>query len=76
MKLFHDAMKPRMVAATMPGLLSGSTIRTKVPTREQPSIRAALLELARNVLEEANHDPDHQGEDDDDMRESRYRPEY
>ena len=41
MKLFHDAMKLRIVAATMPGRLSGRTIRTKVPTREHPSIRAA-----------------------------------
>ena len=41
MKLFHDAMKLRIVAATIPGRLSGSTIRTKVPTREHPSIRAA-----------------------------------
>ena len=29
MKLFHDAMKLRIVAATMPGRLSGRTIRAE-----------------------------------------------
>ena len=41
MKLFQDAMMPRMPVATMPGRASGSATRRKTPVSRQPSISAA-----------------------------------